>query len=306
MNNKITKYLTADNPNLYGSIIAFQKGWRKKNPEFIDYYSFLLYFSHETGRIERFLYNSGNKNNQIFNNLIIDHNSNNETISQFPYNKKNKDIEVYENFIDLNKFINDIDKILELFPLSQFSFKALNDGKINKNMFISFLFELLRDYLIYKQSYKYCDMHILRKYTEAKDNITNSNFKLGTGKSIFKKELSNDLILMNENITDEGIERVYKAITPFDTIKYINYNSDNKLLLNIPIKFNNKVYKDFINNLENNKYETISLDKSNEPECLIDLKCSINSRNIINYQDLMIKIMKFNEFTNNKINKMKQ
>ena len=173
-------------------------------------------------------------------------------------------------------------------------------------MFISFLFELLRDYFIYKQSYNYCDMHILRKYTEAKDTITNSNFKLGTGKSIFKKELSKDLTLMNENITYEGIKRVYKSITEFYPIKYINYNSDNKLLLNIPKNWNNNVYQGFINKLENNKYETISLNKSNEPECLIDLKCSINSRNIINYQDLIIKIMKFNNFINTKINKMKE
>jgi len=305
MNNKINKYLTAGNPNLYGSIIAFQKGWRKKNPEFLDYYSFLLYFSHETGRIERFLYNSGSKNNQIFNNNFIISN-NNDKLSQFPYNKQNKPIVVHENFNDLNKFINNIDKILELFPLAQFSFKALNDGKINKNMFISFLFELLRDYFIFKQSYHYCDMHILRKYTEAKDIITNSNIKLGTGKSIFKKELSKDLTLMNENITYDGIERVYKSITEFYPIKYINYNSDNKLLINIPKKFNNKVYQDFINKLENNKYETISLDKSNEPKCLIDLKCSINSRNVINYEDLIIKIIKFNNFTKTKINKMKE
>jgi hypothetical protein len=302
---KTQKYLLGDNPNLFGSIISFQKGWRKKNPDFLDYYSFLLYFSHETGRIERYLYNSGNKNNQIFNNFIIDHNSNNEEISKFPYNKKNKSTEVRDNLIDLSKFINNIDKIFELLPLSQISFKSLNDGKINKNMFISFLFELIRDYFIYKQSYNYCDMHILRKYTEAKDTIRNNNFKLGTGKSIYKKELSNDLILMNENISYKSIERVYKSITEFYATRFINYNSDNKLLINIPNKFNNKVYQEFLNKLENNKYETISLDNSNQPECLIDLKCSINSRTVINYQDLMIKIMKFNEFTNDKINNMK-
>jgi hypothetical protein len=304
MNNKINKYLTAGNPNLYGTIISFQKGWRKKNPDFVDYYSFLLYFSHETGRIERFLYNSGNKNNQIFNNFIIDHNSNNEEISKFPYTKKNNSKELRENLIDLNKFIINIDKIFELLPLSQISFKALNDGKINKNMFISFLFELIRDYLIYKQSYVYCDMHILRKYTEAKDNITNSNIKLGTGKSIYKKELSNDLILINNNTNYEEIERLYKSITEFYAKKFINYNPENKLIINIPNKFNNKLYQDFINKLENNKYETISLDNSSQPECLIDLKCSINSRTVINYQDLILKIVKFNEFIRNKINKM--
>lgn len=306
MNNKLNKYLTAGNPNLYGSIISFKKGWRKNNPDFVEYYSFLLYFSHETGRIERFLYNSGSKNNQIFNKqFLIDNNSNNENLNQFPYSSKNKPIVVHENINDLNKFLNNIDKFLELFPIYKFSFKALNDGKINSNMFISFLFELLRDYLIYKQSYTYCDMHILRKYTEAKNNITNTNIKFGTGKSILKKELSNDLTLMNENLSDENIESIFKAITEFYGIKYICYNSDNNLLLNVPKNFNNKVYQDFINKLEKDKYEIISLNKSNEPECLIDLKCFINSRNIINYEDLTIKIIKFNKFINTKINKMK-
>jgi hypothetical protein len=305
MNNKITKYLTAGNPNLYGSIISFKKGWRKKNPDFVDYYSFLLYFSHETGKIERFLYNSGTKNNQIFNNFIVTYDSNNQNISNFPYNKENNPKEIHENFIDLNKYVNNIDNIIELLPLSSISFKSLNDGKLNKKMFISFLFELVRDYFLYKQSYNYCDMHILRKYTEAKDTITNSNLKLGTGKSIFKNELWNDLILMNENINSEDLEKIYNSISEFYRKKYINYNSENKLLLNIPKNFNNKIYQNFINKLENNKYETISLNKSNEPECLIDLKCSINSRNIIDYQDLIIKIIKFNKFIETKINKLK-
>jgi hypothetical protein len=166
-------------------------------------------------------------------------------------------------------------------------------------MFISFLFELLRDYFIYKQSYDYCDMNILRKYTEARDTITNNNIKLGTGKSIFKKELSKDL--MSENINYDGIERVYKSLSEFYAKKYVNYDRNNKLLLNIPKIFNNNIYKDFINKLEDNKYETISLDKSNDPECLIDLKCFINSRNVINYQDLIIKTMKFNNYINKKL-----
>ena len=50
-NTNIQKYLLGDNPNLFGSIIGFKRGWRKNNPDFVDYYAFLLYFSHETGHI---------------------------------------------------------------------------------------------------------------------------------------------------------------------------------------------------------------------------------------------------------------
>lgn len=37
----------------------------------IDHYSFLLYFSHETGRIERFLYNSGAKQEMDKPTLVL-------------------------------------------------------------------------------------------------------------------------------------------------------------------------------------------------------------------------------------------
>jgi hypothetical protein len=80
---KIKNYLLGDNPNLFGTIIGFKRGWRKNKPDFLDYYSFLLYFSHETGRIERYLYNSGSKNNQIFHNFI---DSKYEELTKFPFN----------------------------------------------------------------------------------------------------------------------------------------------------------------------------------------------------------------------------
>lgn len=177
MNNKITKYLTGGNPNLYGTIISFNKGWRKKNPDFIDHYAFLLYFSHETGRIERFLYNSGNKNNQIFDNFNLIFKEDDNEISKFPYNKKNNAKIIHENINELSKYINNIDQILEFVILTELTFKSLNNGKFTNSMLLSFLFELLRDYFIYQQSYHYCDMNILRKYTEAKDNITNNTIK---------------------------------------------------------------------------------------------------------------------------------
>jgi hypothetical protein len=79
-------------------------------------------------------------------------------------------------------------------------------------------------------------------------NNSNNTLKLGTGKNIFKKELYNDLFLMNKNLTNEK----------------------NKLLINVPKNFNNNNYQDLINKMSNNKYKIITLNKDNNPECLRD------------------------------------
>ena len=57
----IQDYLLGEHKNLFGTILGFKKCWRKNRHNMIEYYSFLLYYSHETGMIERYLYNYGCK-----------------------------------------------------------------------------------------------------------------------------------------------------------------------------------------------------------------------------------------------------
>ena len=52
----VRKYLVGDHERLLGTILSFKKFSRVNNP-FSEQYAVLLYYSHETGRIERFIYN---------------------------------------------------------------------------------------------------------------------------------------------------------------------------------------------------------------------------------------------------------
>ena len=67
----IQDYLLGEHKNLFGTILGFKKGWRKNRHNMIEYYSFLLYYSHKTGRIERFQFNGKDINENIYSNLSI-------------------------------------------------------------------------------------------------------------------------------------------------------------------------------------------------------------------------------------------
>jgi hypothetical protein len=291
---KTQKYLLGNNPKLYGSIIGFNRGWRKNKPDFLDYYSFLLYFSHETGRIERYFYNSGNKMNDLFNNI-----PENEEYNKFKVNIEQN----IKNKNTLNKFINlDNINIINL-HLHNISFDNLYDGKLNSNMFNMFIFELIRDYFLYKQSYIICDMKFLRKYTEAKYIVENKLLKLGTGQSIYKNEVINDFSANYTNSKenfDKFIKIFISGLTEFYPTRFINFNNL-KLEINVPKNFNNKTFNNILNKLD---YDIINLDRNNEPQCIKELKTYINSRNILNYSDLSYKIMKWNNIVNKKLNKL--
>ena len=290
-------YLLGNNPNLYGSIIGFKRGWRKNKPEFVDYYSFLLYFSHETGRIERYLYNSGCKINSIFFNNVSEKESQEYYNFKVAIDQKIKSQKLLTKFISLENI-----NIINL-NLHKISFDNLYDGKLNSKMFNMFIFELLRDYFLFKQSYIICDMKFLRKHTEGK-NIDNKYLKLGTGKFINKRELIQDFSLHFTGCQEDfekSIKCLIFGLTEFYATRFINYNDNNNLLINIPKNFNNSLFNSILNKLD---YDIVTLDKSNEPQCIKDLKTYINSRNVLNYKDLSSKIMKWNNIIDKKLNKL--
>ena len=100
----------------------------------LEHFSFLLYFSHETGRIERFLFNSGSKELLNKPRLIID-----KDLDSFGYiehydSEKNINISIseLENYLGQEFFSDDnFVNIVETCPDILINFKLLNDGKLN-------------------------------------------------------------------------------------------------------------------------------------------------------------------------------
>ena len=58
-NENVIKYRIGDNLNLYGTILGFRRGWKNNQPNIDNYFSFLIFFNHSTGRIEHFKFNYG-------------------------------------------------------------------------------------------------------------------------------------------------------------------------------------------------------------------------------------------------------
>lgn len=205
----VKDYLIGNNKNLFGSIIGFKKGWRKNN-SLIPHYSFLLYFSHETGRIERYYYNPGNKSSEVTEEIVPDiFNSDSHylnvisSVNSYSEMKESNFISTaeLENYLDDN-FLSksDLPSLLENYPLKLLNFKLLHDGKLNNSFFQTFLLELCRDYFIFLNSYKYPNINYIRTYTYPMINYDKwknifpnfkhlRNFKIGCG------EVNQDLLL---------------------------------------------------------------------------------------------------------------
>jgi hypothetical protein len=276
--NKLTlnEYLIGNNENLIGSILGFQRGRRKDSIiRSNHFFSFLLYFDHRTGRIERYLINKGStqevnvidKTKDPYLGLEIEH-------------KDNKQI---RNIYDDEHLIG-----------SDSSFLNLYDGKMSRKFFSIFLLELLRDYLQFHNSYENGNMEELRNWTsplikkQYNDSGELTSLPLGTGSV---KENVN--VLLKDNIK------------PIPHKVFIDHPNKGPYVINVPKNFYNKVLFDsFLSN--NFILNEVTYKIENVPGCLIDLKAYINSRTIVDpVYDLRTKVRNFNNNTNKILSKLK-
>nr|YP_009493067.1 hypothetical protein [Ganoderma tsugae]AWJ63862.1 hypothetical protein [Ganoderma tsugae] len=271
--------------NLLGTIIGFKKGWRK-NRSNDEYYSFLLYYSHETGRIERYLYNSGTKTPLSFE-FISD--TNNTYYS--PLSARADDNKVIISKTELEKYLNpksvNIQNLYNKYPLKTLNFKLLTDGKLNKDFFNMFIIELLRDYLIFFTSFRTQNMNFLRTFTKPYFDISPieylKDYKLGCGQPdyvIIEEELRLFLKDKTNNIDIERAIEVAKIkVEPINATKFIDYsiglpsNMKKQFLINVPKNFNTKYNQDLFSNFN---FNLVSLEKKDLPQCIVDLKSYIN------------------------------
>jgi len=179
-----------DNHNLFGTILGFSK---KKGNKF----SFFLYYSHETGRIERILFNPGSTRDDL-NISYGDLKMNTLTINDARILNKDTELET-EKFISENsQAVYDQFKktITSYYPLRLLNLEALTDGKLNKQMFDAFTIELFRDYLWTFRSFTVTDMGYLKQCT--KPVYSDSGYYVGCGlpnlesfNTLFKKRRQN-------------------------------------------------------------------------------------------------------------------
>lgn len=270
-----------------------------------DYYSFLIYFSHETGRIERYLYNPVSQIELNPAKLLLNMDNSKYTNIRRAIDKNSKDILISKDELDNYLHIKSYEKLTDLFTNKIISFKLLNYGKLNKDFFNMFLIELLRDYLIFFRSFGTSDMKILRNFTHPLYSDEHQldglkDLKLGCGE-MKNKAIQQEFINRKVEAKDEVLNKVYDLLSVIKNNKFIDYDIlmkryENRIkseyLINVPKNFNTK-YNDEL--LKNFNYKTVSIEKENLPQCILDLKSFINSSTVINEVDLSNKINIFNK-----------
>jgi len=281
MKNQMTlkKYLvgnTKETENLYGTILGFRKmiDYNKTFKTF-NHFSFLLFYDHRTGRIERYLINSSKIDETRLNKENIE--GYNEKIV---YNGKE-----YNAYYEDEHIINEVS-----------SFNRLLDGKLNRKFYTLFMFELFRDYLQYETSYFNGNMANLRAWTlplEFRENINKETneiekFPLGTG----------NIELLIKPLAARNQEVEY-----FDAKRYRETNNQIIRVINVPKVFANKYLSDMLLEYKLKLNPVITKEC---PQCIIDLRRSINIRDINNSADLRRKIKIFNYNISKKLEKLEK
>uniref|UniRef100_A0A896Z1Z1 Uncharacterized protein n=1 Tax=Coniophora puteana TaxID=80637 RepID=A0A896Z1Z1_9AGAM len=301
---EVYEYLVGEknmNKNLFGTILGFKKG----NSQF----SFFVYYSHETGRIERFLYNSSDKEDirkiwigKISN--MIDH----DKIENNNISNVNSDI---ENLYDILEEYKDYfyGGLLRNYPISYLNFKYLNEGKLNKQFYDMFTIELVRDYFFTFSSFHLTDMEMIKYFSQPLlEDSSTTDIGCGNINEEYLDRVINYHLEQNGNISKTFLVNYYKKLFGmFSATKFIEYNKyyydyygkiDNKLRINVPSNFNwektNYIFK-------GRGLECINIPSNSQPSSIKELKKYINSNTVTSRTDLINKIIAFNDLSYQKL-----
>ena len=259
-NDNVKKYLIGDEPNLYGTILGFKRGWRANKPINDDYYSFLIYFDHSTARIERYLINLGVKkpielvriNEDRDPDLHLDQEIEGKIIRPVYNNKFN----LPDNYLPHN----------------------LHDGKLNNTFFSIFIFEMFRDYLSGGFSYKNPNINRIIKSTEPLF-LRKNDVHLKSGSLNYSD-------LKNRNQIDPSA-----SLFMFERKEIIKYEKNQYKVIKFPKLFPNNAINKL---LMNYGYKVEFYDPNNVPLVIKDLKKLINSRSYAHHTHLERGIENFN------------
>lgn len=212
----------------------------------------LLYFDQRTGRIERYLVNSADQQPV---KILLDH-------------------EKYH------------------MPQEQFSFKNLDDGKLDTRFFNSFLLELFRDYMHTSHSFKICDMNNIRNYTlplyEYGDESNPNIKKISIGS---RTRIPNTVLL--------------KGTQAFINKRFVELNSSVPYILNTPQFLNSYSNKGSLESVWNIKLNPYVID-AKSPQALYDFKICFNNRTVLDLSHLNDQIIEFNKRILEKLNRLEE
>jgi hypothetical protein len=309
MNNKLLDYfkpksldLTKENP--LGIILAFKKDIAI-HPDLFDNldsyeankyqkFSILIFYSFITMRVERYLMNHSQ--------LLTDYSN----FSKNRHELLNNNLFVFKK----HKFYINNSEEHETSPslLNQQieSFGYLTDGILSTKFYNMFVWELLRDYFVtlfsdehMKVSYKNPNMDLIRKITHPlrRKILEDPELTFSTG--------SGDMSHPEKVIINSDIKYKLKDFTPFDVPNFLNVNHDLPFTLYVPRIFKNTYAN---NKLKESQFlfniNIKTLLKKDYPLCLLDLKSTLNFKNIENIHDVSRRIKNFNHFSLQHLNRI--
>ena len=276
-------------------------------------FSVMLYFDHRIAKIVRYLFNPnlvfwGRK--PEFYNFCENDSQAIETINGVPVN--NYPIHMKpENLLDRPRFstptfqynyidgihdekkgnvpavVIDHSTVLHGFTPLHLMYKKLYDGKISKDMLITFTADLLRSYLVQGLIYNTCDMNTI---------YHNTIYEYKLDKDKYEK-LEN---LTIDSLTTDKIKLIDVSFTSTDK-QFISYPKD-KHVIYYPksVNFNNEI----INGYKNHNCYLEQMELNEHPQVIKDLRKYINPNVIQNKKFLDDRIAIFNKSLDLKLNSL--
>lgn len=262
-----------------------------------DLLSILLFLDFKTGRIERYLINSSNPK---LNKKGIDF---------------KEDLFFYWNNEKYRMFYEE-----QHLPISDhFSLSNINDGKLSRKFFISFMTELVRDYLHTNNSFLDGNIASLKKIT--KPLIPTEYKEIMDPKEIDEARSNNNLYVFEDyydryftaikaplgtgkietfnekKIINESKEYKLKDIIPFWAHRFIdNEEINEQKTIYIPKQFKNDYLIDLLDN-QKFKINLVYAKRTELPQIVKDFVRSLDIKTITKPQDITTRI----KFFNNKV-----
>jgi hypothetical protein len=284
----IPKTIDTSKENPLGIILGFRKVLPNNNNV-----ALFLIFNFITARVERFLINTEDPNFIKYSapkSEYLDFNIDRDTFyidkKRYLINFSNEHSKLLDDDSDIDDLLLNKNELLRPYK------NKINEktGLISKRFYDLFIWELFRDYIFNLIngdrfiSFRNPDMNIIRKLSRPIIKLDNDNLELTLGSGYIPPKIV--------KFIKEDKQYQIKDIISFQPPMYLRINPILPYTLFVPETF----IKANVTNLikKENRLNIKSLNKKDYPMCLLDLKATLNWKNIENVRDLSQKIKLYN------------